>query len=791
MKRQLFIGNFFTKKPKGDSEIGDPCISTNAMPTMPSTSKNSETDSDKTQHDSLSNSDLYNENDIGLYLKIRVDDFKKEMLLNHPWKPPSFYTFPASTNRCLKFQRSWMEKFSWLVYSQKLEGALCKVCVLFSPEEVGKGSHQHLGALVNKSYTNWKNALEDFSKHAATAYHKRCFAHAENFLSVADGKIEKITNQLSSEHAQQTAENRQKLRSIVETIILCGRQELALRGTNDFGKVMNGNCRNVNDGNFRALLRFRISSGDSIINKHLESGLANAQYTSPLIQNELIQICGSIIKEEIVKKVNAATCFSVMADETTDISQKEQLSICLRYVDEEKGCIREAFLEFVPTLDLTGKGLAKLIIDSLKSNNINCEYLVGQGYDGAAAFSGYLHGAQACIQKDFPMALYVHCSAHSLNLALSNSSSLPLIRNFMGTLQSVATFFQNSAKRTQVLKDSISEISPQSKRASLVAFCETRWVQKHESIIRFKELYSAIILALERLEISGSCETSKNAFQLLSAIQSSKFVLPLLVTEKIFACTLPLCKALQEVNADISEACEYVDNVLDVFENFRRNADEDFNVIFEEASAMLLANGGVMDFPRITAKQIHRENVPSTNCKEYYKLNLYIQFLDHVKTQLCDRFTKHKYLISSLQKLIPSRCLTINPQDLEECITFYATILPQAATFNAEFFIWQSKWKTVIEKPNSAIESFFKCNKSFFPNIHKLLQILATLPVSTSTPERTFSTLRRLKTYLRNSTGNTRLTGLALMSIHRDINLNVDDVIDRFSKSEGKRRIVL
>jgi len=52
----------------------------------------------------------------------------------------------------------------------------------------------------------------------------------------------------------------------------------------------------------------------------------------------------------------------------------------------------------------------------VQNNGINCQFLVGQGYDGASAMSGYLHGAQEYIKKDFPVALYVHCSAHSLNL---------------------------------------------------------------------------------------------------------------------------------------------------------------------------------------------------------------------------------------------------------------------------------------------------------------------------------------------------------------------------------------
>ncbi|KAJ8885102.1 hypothetical protein PR048_011298 [Dryococelus australis] len=80
------------------------------------------------------------------------------------------------------------------------------------------------------------------------------------------------------------------------------------------------------------------------------------------------------------------------------------------------------------------------------------------------------------------------------------------------------------------------------------------------------------------------------------------------------------------------------------------------------------------------------------------------------------------------------------------------------------------------------MERFINCNPAFFPNINKLSQILATLPLSTAIPERALSLLRSVKTYLRNSTGENRLNGLALMSVHRDIPLVPEDVVDQFSK---------
>lgn len=92
-----------------------------------------------------------------------------------------------------------------------------------------------------------------------------------------------------------------------------------------------------------------------------------------------------------------------------------------------------------------------------------------------------------------------------------------------------------------------------------------------------------------------------------------------------------------------------------------------------------------------------------------------------------------------------------------------------------------------MDRPTCAIEALGECNKDFYPNIFILLKIFASLPVTTCTPERTFSSLRRLKTYLRNSCGQNRLNGLALMSIHRDIHIFTDEVIDIFALKKDRR----
>jgi hypothetical protein len=106
-----------------------------------------------------------------------------------------------------------------------------------------------------------------------------------------------------------------------------------------------------------------------------------------------------------------------------------------------------------------------------------------------------------------------------------------------------------------------------------------------------------------------------------------------------------------------------------------------------------------------------------------------------------------------------------------------------------ELRLWYSRVRDT--PPKNATEALVACNQTTFPVIHSLLRILATLPVTTASSERSFSTLRRLKTYLRNTTSEDRLNGLALLQVHRDIRFTVEDVLDELAKKSRRLEIRL
>ena len=156
--------------------------------------------------------------------------------------------------------------------------------------------------------------------------------------------------------------NRVALVLIIDTLLTCARQNIALRGHRDDGPVdSTGEEPMHNDGNFRALLRLRVRAGDTALKEHLVSCKHNASLVSKTIQNELIACASNIIKEDIIRDVKNAKFWTILTDETQDRAKREQLVIAIRYVDtnNKPKMIKEEPVVILDLIaDIKGSGLS-------------------------------------------------------------------------------------------------------------------------------------------------------------------------------------------------------------------------------------------------------------------------------------------------------------------------------------------------------------------------------------------------------------------------------------------------
>ena len=769
------IRRFFISTKKLKIEDLDDGLRTSADP-IPSTS----TSHDQTSIGSESTTDETsldvnpNRLDIGLYTNTNchIDDALRLKLLQECWTPSQTFDFKKDANPEAKrlFRLEWLKTYPWLAYSASARGPFCRVCVLFRPP-VQRGLQQFILSPCLKFHKFHEVA----QSHAKTQWHINAIASSIQFQNIMTKQQLNIREILDSAYHRKIEENRAKLRSITSTVLFSAQHDLPLRGKNDQGSV------------FTDMLHFRIESGDEVLKNHLECGPKNALYVSHQIQNELIQTCADILKEQIICDVKKASVFSVLADETADISGTEQLSIGVRFLRCDEGTgqltVCEEFLGYTLLTKFDAVSISEAILQFLNDCNLDLSRLVGQGYDGCSTMAGKEGGVQKLIRDKHPKALYFHCASHILNLVINDLNNVKEVQNASGTTKEVINFFRESTLRRSLIPN-------------IPMFCETRWSAKYKSIRIFSENFLVIVQALEKLtEDSANKNTKIKAHLLFTAITTPTYILTLLVIATYSAKLEPVCNQLQQVNMNIKDVTAHIIQLTDVLQSHRDNVSEEFSLIFKKAQSICEELDIELKQPRLNKRQVHRWNLPSANAEEYFRRSIFIPYLDSIISSLQIRYSSTQDKAFSLLQLHPKEMSKLDKSSfltvLEDINSLYGDILPN---FISDATTWYEMWKNKnIANEITDCMSLIEEATKFYPAVSEALKIAMTLPATTCSIERSFSTLRRVKTWNRSTMSDDRLSGLCMLSVHKKRINNcanfIDKVVDKFGQQ--KRRLEL
>ena len=172
-------------------------------------------------------------------------------------------------------------------------------------------------AFISKGFVYWKDATAAFRKHQESGCHRE----AVEALTVLPKQVSDIGEVLDKQHMEEKAVNRRILLKILQSVKFLARQGLPLRH-NSMGEI---------DSNFMQLLLLQSSDTSEIVTWLKKK---TNKYISHDVQNEYLQIMALRIIRELSSNIREAGCYTIMADECTDISNKEQFTICIRWVDE-------------------------------------------------------------------------------------------------------------------------------------------------------------------------------------------------------------------------------------------------------------------------------------------------------------------------------------------------------------------------------------------------------------------------------------------------------------------------
>ena len=207
----------------------------------------------------------------------------------------------------------------------------------------------------------------------------------------------------------------------------------------------------------------------------------------------------------------------------------------------------------------------------------------------------------------------------------------------------------------------------------------------------------------------------------------------------------------------------------------RENIDSYHKKWFDAAVALgQKVNASDPQLPRRCVRQTARSNVPGDTPEVYFRCSLTAPFLDELINHIDQRFSDIQQKVIRGLSIVPSviKSDSYSNSNLNELTEFYHDYVPNPVSLDAELELWKIKWCSYYgDLPDTPAKALHFANPSMYPNIHCLLRVICTIPVTSCECEQSVSVLR-LKTYLRSTMGQERLSGLALMHFNYGMHLN-------------------
>lgn len=171
---------------------------------------------------------------------------------------------------------------------------------------------------------------------------------------------------------------------------------------------------------YESMIQFLKNVGES----KLENLRVNdhVHYESYYSAKEILIAINDEIEAEIDEKIAKSPFVTILADESTDISNHKKMTINARIVDPNTNVPKTVFLRDLSYTDGSGEGLAGVIIDEMSKHNIANHKLIGFGSDGATVMSGSDKGVKGRLMETNPHLIHVHCMAHCLALCTSQAA---------------------------------------------------------------------------------------------------------------------------------------------------------------------------------------------------------------------------------------------------------------------------------------------------------------------------------------------------------------------------------
>lgn len=725
---------------------------------------------------------------------------------NLPEKPhqPKSLCFPTKDQGKQKrqFNPKWFDQFRFLHYQEGNDTVICHTCTLANNRNLLTIDTKKEKVFLETGFSNWKKAIEKFRAHENSTTHK----HAIEVLT-NPSQIDELLSPKTV--AVQKKENSRCLMKLLENIVFLGKQGMALRGDED-----------EKSGPFYQLCLLR-AKDDPALSKWIER--TYDRHMSPAAQNDMLRLLALSVLRKVAADIRSSGCFSILADEASDVSNVEQLVICIRWVTKELA-VEEDFIGLKPLEIANAESITSAIKDVILRLGLSMDDAKAQCYDGCSTMTGVRSGVATRIKQDNPECLLTHCYCHALNLAVGDTvKGVPILKEILDIAYELTKLVKYSPKRQAALKakqeelkidqinlpvDSCNSVTDGFSRLRML--CPTRWTVRAKALESILNNYVAIIEMLQWCTDPSNVSDSDiraRAGGIAIKMKTFNFIYGLRLSMLVLNHSDNLSATLQNPDLCASEAQKIANLVVQTLEKIR--SDEHAHNFLEctkiEAGRLGINKPENSDLPRKRKQPRNLEDYGgygqsephhSKTVEAFYRVQ-YFNAIDTVISTIKERFDQPDYQIYvNLEKTLVNGAMG---KDIDETMSF----LEKHYTKNFDFpqlkiqleslsVSFQTVPDSSITEVVSHLKKLSYGQRILLNQVFKLAQYCLVMPASNATSERAFSSMRRIKTYLRNTMTQNRLNHTMCLSIHKEKLevLDLKSVINEFIDTVDRRKTV-
>lgn len=340
-------------------------------------------------------------------------------------------------------------------------------------------------------------------------------------------------------------------------------------------------------------------------------------------------------------------------------------------------------------------------------------------------------------------------------------------------------------------------------KTNLKPFCPTRWTVRFTSLNSILKNYKRLITFFENLS-EESTEAATKAKGFVKSMKSFNFFFSIFILRKMFSHVDASNSAIQKKQFHFGNVKALIENLSETISNLRNQ----FTVVWAEIEEDRLAKD--IEPP----KQNRKRKIPKKIDNSYNAVkecfenseekcrSLYYEIIDNIVNCLKDRFDTKVYTFLGQAESF----LFGDDEFQKEILEFFGSdIDEERLVLHRNMFLDILRAKKLLPQTSSNSKYSMKNFGDFLlllksenhildllPELMKFTKLILTLPVTTCTAERSFSTLRRLLTYMRSTMTQARLNSLSILHVHSEVAMNVDlnEIANEFiERCEMRRKI--